>query len=1186
MRLTVTEQMSANIINHMKDLTTDINEDDRLRDLESFKIIDQDEEDDYDFVTSMAARICGTKISLISLVTDDKQWFLSHYGLETRETPKEYSFCGHAIKTPHQPFIIEDARKDYRFSNNPLTTGEPHVIFYAGIPLVSKNGFALGSLCVIDDSPRHLSAEQIQQLQQLARQTITILELRRSQREIKEINNQLNKKNLLFTITEEANQIGTWELDIQSGETFWSKVVYEIHEVPLDFNHNRANAIEFYHPDYRNLLINSLQNAIDNSEPFDVECILTTARGNHKWVKSTGRKIGCKVIGSFQDITEIKQNELKFKGIFNSTFSFIGFLNTEGILLEANDTALSMASLKHKDVIGKYFWDCYWWQISQQAQEELKHNFQKAVTGQSVTYEVAVWTANRIPVTLLFSMKPIFNDEGKVIYIVPEGRPVQELVDARRKYKSVIEGTNVGTWEWNVQTGETMFNDRWATIVGYTLEELAPISIDTWMKLAHPDDLEESGRRLRRCFERKSEYYEMEVRMKHKDGHWIWVYDRGKVFEWTEEGKPSIMYGTHQDISERKQKEESLRISEEAFRGNFENAGVGMALLDEAGKWLKVNAKLCEIIGYSENELVRLTFQDITHPDDLDADLSLLKELMEGERNHYQMEKRYFHKNGNVVHAILAVSMVRDKEGKVLYFVSQIIDITQSKNQSLALSYQQDLLASLYDLSPIGIALNDFETGKFVDANGKLLESTGYSKNEFLSLSYWEITPREYDGIEAIALGQMEETGKYEVFEKEYIRKDGSRYPVALRGVVVDDLKGKKLIWSFVQDISKEKEAEKKLNEAIAKLKGVLNASTQVSIIATDLNGTITLFNTGAEEMLGYKAEAVIGVKTPQLIHSEDEMLAKGKSLSAQYGEEITGFDIFVHEAKIGKSSTNEWTYKNSNGASIPVLLSVTAVRDQDCGISGFLGVATDISEPKRVQNEINALLKITSEQNQRLSNFAHIVSHNLRSHSTGIIGILEIMAEEESTIAQTELFNLLQWGAKNLAQTVEDLTEVVKVNLGSDLGKDINLYDIIQKNIVSLSSQIKNSKIAIINKISHDTTVNCVPAYLDSIILNFVTNAIKYKSEERESYLKIEAGVSDQFLILSFQDNGLGIDLKMHGDKVFGMYKTFHKHDDARGVGLFITKNQIESMGGKIDIESELNVGTTFKIYFKNEKN
>lgn len=165
----------------------------RLRELDSYDLFEYVEVEDFDFLTSMAAEICGTKISQISLITKDKQRFLSSYGLETSESSRDYSFCAHAINNPKKLFLVEDARKDPRFFDNPLTTGYPHVIFYAGIPLVTSNGFPLGSLCVVDDKPGKLNEEQMQKLKQLAKQTVKLFELRRKQIELKKSNEEIEQ---------------------------------------------------------------------------------------------------------------------------------------------------------------------------------------------------------------------------------------------------------------------------------------------------------------------------------------------------------------------------------------------------------------------------------------------------------------------------------------------------------------------------------------------------------------------------------------------------------------------------------------------------------------------------------------------------------------------------------------------------------------------------------------------------------------------------------------------------------------------------------------------------------------------------------------------------------------------------------------------------------------------------------
>jgi PAS domain S-box-containing protein len=130
---------------------------------------------------------------------------------------------------------------------------------------------------------------------------------------------------------------------------------------------------------------------------------------------------------------------------------------------------------------------------------------------------------------------------------------------ARLRMNGIIEGTNIGTWEWNIETGETIFNSKWAQMIGYTLDELAPISIRTWKALAHPDDLEKSEALLNQHFSGKLPYYNFESRIKHKDGNWVWVLDRGKVITWTDKGKPLMMFGTHQDITERKLDEDKIK---------------------------------------------------------------------------------------------------------------------------------------------------------------------------------------------------------------------------------------------------------------------------------------------------------------------------------------------------------------------------------------------------------------------------------------------------------------------------------------------------------------------------------------------------------------------------------------------------------------------------------------------------
>ncbi len=173
------------------------NEEDRLAALKSYNILDTGEEEDFDQLTTLASAICQTPIALISLIDDKRQWFKSHPGVPITETPKEISFCAHAI-AEHEIMVINDATQDERFAANPLVTGDTKVIFYAGVPLVNEDGFALGTLCVIDHEQKELTDMQTASLKILARQVVDKLELRRKMVKLEKANQELRDANMFI----------------------------------------------------------------------------------------------------------------------------------------------------------------------------------------------------------------------------------------------------------------------------------------------------------------------------------------------------------------------------------------------------------------------------------------------------------------------------------------------------------------------------------------------------------------------------------------------------------------------------------------------------------------------------------------------------------------------------------------------------------------------------------------------------------------------------------------------------------------------------------------------------------------------------------------------------------------------------------------------------------------------------
>ncbi|WP_339866716.1 diguanylate cyclase [Pseudohongiella nitratireducens] len=231
---------------------------------------------------------------------------------------------------------------------------------------------------------------------------------------------------------------------------------------------------------------------------------------------------------------------------------------------------------------------------------------------------------------------------------------------------------NIGYWQVDLRSMLSEFSDITQELLGLTRNQQVPISdvLDVT-----PDQT--SSRQIKKIFDdivktRKSCDEEVVIGKDNESQRWVRLIGFPEIIQ----GECRRLYGTIQDVTEQKRREEALWQSEEAFRNNFIHAGIGMALVATNGTWLQVNRTLCGMIGYAESELMKLTFQDITHPEDLDNDLILLNEVVEGKREHYQMEKRYFHKKGHIVHVLLSVSVVRNKDQSIKNFISQIIDIS------------------------------------------------------------------------------------------------------------------------------------------------------------------------------------------------------------------------------------------------------------------------------------------------------------------------------------------------------------------------------------------------------------------------------------------------------------------------------------------------------------------------------
>ncbi|GGE97025.1 hypothetical protein GCM10011404_32740 [Sphingomonas prati] len=291
----------------------------RLFALQSLELLDSDPEPEFDSITSAAQHLFGCKIALVSLVDKDRQWFKAKCGLGEAETPRDVSFCAHAVEADDD-LIVPDATLDRRFRDNPLVIGPPYIRMYVGVPLrvsdPSGNLVPIGTLCVIDDTPREPAADQIEHLRGMARVLGALCQLRRNNREnlklaLERNNAVLSAERLSKQLlqAERMAEIGSWRLDLATSKVSWSEQVFKIHGLPASEHPDLDAALEFYPPEDRTRILEAVAACSEHGAPYDLELDFIDAQARHRRVRALGEVEmqngqAAAIVGVFQDITE------------------------------------------------------------------------------------------------------------------------------------------------------------------------------------------------------------------------------------------------------------------------------------------------------------------------------------------------------------------------------------------------------------------------------------------------------------------------------------------------------------------------------------------------------------------------------------------------------------------------------------------------------------------------------------------------------------------------------------------------------------------------------------------------------------------------------------------------------------------------------------------------------------------
>jgi PAS domain S-box-containing protein len=413
------------------------------------------------------------------------------------------------------------------------------------------------------------------------------------------------------------------------------------------------------------------------------------------------------------------------------------------------------------------------------------------------------------------------------------------------------------------------------------------------------------------------------------------------------DGPAIIAFG--EDLTERRLAEAARRESDARFEAAFENSVNGIVIEDQTARIVRVNPAMCALLGYSQEELLERNLYQVTHPEDLAVSEEKAHALWAGLVKSYTLEKRYLHRNGQVVWVVIAVALIRDGSEQPKYLVSQVQDVTEVKAAALALARSEQKLRGLFEASQLGIALTDMQ-GRYLEFNSAFEHICGYTANELRSLDYWTLTPRSYEAEEVRQLELLKSTGHYGPYEKHYVRKDGSLIPLQLTGVLLKTPDGQSYIWSVVEDISERKRLEAKVASESARHQLFLrNASDGVHIL--DASARIVEASDSFCDMLGYQRSELTG-------HDPSKWDAR-----------ITGSELreFIDRAFSGAVTRFDTLHRRKDGTVFEVEVHVDAF---EAGGQRYLYCsARDITELRQLER---ALVDVTNREQRRLGHDLH----------------------------------------------------------------------------------------------------------------------------------------------------------------------------------------------------------------------
>ncbi|HYG19000.1 MAG TPA: PAS domain S-box protein [Ohtaekwangia sp.] len=766
--------------------------------------------------------------------------------------------------------------------------------------------------------------------------------------------------------------------------------------------------------------------------------------------------------------------------------------------------------------------------------------------------------------------------------LFPNDDSPDALAEANRLQKAIIDATQIAIFSTSPDGTITTFNTAAENLLGYTAKELirkqSPLlfyektAIEAYQQRAVTEgekNIQALGCFVGKAGEKKSTD-RSECNYIRKDGS-VFPASVSVTALLDKKNRIAGFVGVVTDLTEQKKIDRMRRESEEHLQALITSLDDIVFELDENGRFTHIWVKNDDYLFLPRQQIYGRTLAEMFGESFARPIENGFREVLKsGKTFHYEYktlsggEDRWY----NAKYAL-----IYDQQKPTNRVSVCIQDITARKKAEISLRQNEERFRLLAENIPGTIYLcrkDENNTVLFISDNVETL--TGYTAEEFLSgsVNFFQLChpDDEREVTQAIA-DALEKKVKFDL-QHRIIDKSAKVRWIEAVGIGVYTPDGAlQMIEGYLSDISQRRMAEEAFKRVADENDRIFNYSLNLNAV-TNFEGYFLKLNPAWERTLGWTVEDLTSRKFIEFVHPDDRQKTSGVYESLIEGLALPAFEN-RYRARDGSYRWLLWT-------SSPDFKHRTVYAS-----------AIDITDRKKSEEDLllsKKNLEVAAleleDQNRQLDEFAHIISHNLRSPAGNIMALTNFINESSTHEDYRIIFEKIRKVASNLNETMNELMETLKVKNNKEVERvEIRFKDMLDKVVQSLEGELIQCGATVTFDFNDAPKITYAKAYLESIFQNLLSNAVKYRSPERKAMIHVVSSLVDDTITLRITDNGLGMDLEKYGAKLFGLHKTFHENKEARGVGLFLTKTQIEAMGGSISAESEVNKGTTFIIRF-----